>query len=186
METPVLALAAAAPSAPGAPFEAPGKFSPLDLGSVFNASAQDFGANDRWRRLAGSQRDGLVRTPSGRQNFQGIPFLLGGEGVATKNLVLLGARGSRAVEVPAGGAKAGFLCLAAFCNWDENETPPLDTDVAEKVGQLLARVVFVYENGASNPLPIRRRFEVNSPSISWGRLSFTALTHVKHEPVKLT
>jgi hypothetical protein len=186
METPVLALAAAAPSTPQAATQVPGKFSTLDLGSLFNASAKDFGSHSQWRRLAGSQDDGLVRTPSGRQVFQGIPFLLGSDGVATKNLVLLGGRGSRSMEVPAGGTKAAFLCLAAFCNWDENETPPPGTDVAEKVGQVLGRAVFVYEDGTEKALPIRRRFEVNSPSIWWGRLSFTALTHLKHEPARLT
>jgi hypothetical protein len=41
----------------------------------------------------------------------------------------------------------------------------------------LAEAILVLEDGHEEILPIRRRFEVNSPSIFWGHLCFAALPH---------
>ena len=58
-------------------------------------------------------------------------------------------------------------------------------DVTERVGQVLAEAVLVYGDGSEQRLPIRRRFEVNSPSIDWGHLCFQAVPHRSDVPTKL-
>jgi len=64
----------------GVPLD-PGRFAPVALISHFNASPSDFGPRDLAKAMGGpSQQDGLIHTPSGKQNFRGIPFLLGAEG----------------------------------------------------------------------------------------------------------
>src|SRR3990172_6501702 len=168
----------------------PEKFKPIDLTPHFTASASDFGPREQAKELGGaSAQDGLIRTPTGKQNFRGIPFLLGTEGIMKKTWVVLSKRNSawtkQSIEIPI-KQKARFLCLAGFCDWDENESPPPNQDVIEKVGQSLAEAVLVYEDGTESVLPIRRRFEVNSPSISWGHQSFASLAHFGDTPRKLT
>jgi len=166
------------------------KFTPIDLSAFFNCSAQDFGPRERAKRLGGdSARDGLIRVPGGKQSLLGVPFWLGPEGVDRKSWLALGARPSamaRPAQTIPVGKKAGFVCLAAFCDWDPDETPPPVEDAVEKVGQRLAEAVFVYDDATEQTLPIRRRFEVNSVSINWGHLAFAALPHRKDTPRKLS
>jgi hypothetical protein len=183
--------AAAAPKGPssvGAPTSE--KFTPIDLGPYFNLSSREFGPREQARAFSSdSLRDGLIRTPAGAQNLHGIPFQLGPEGVEQKSWLLLqaGRSGTGAVEVPI-QRRAGFLCVAGFCDWDKNETPPADAGVEtlEKIGQRLAEAVLVYEDGRSEALPIRRRFEVNSPTNLWGHLCFAAEPHLNDRPGRLT
>jgi hypothetical protein len=168
----------------------PEKFKPIDLTPYFTASAMDFGPREQAKGLGGaSAKDGLIRTPTGKQTFRGIPFLLGAEGIMTKSLVVLSKRNStwtkQSIEISI-EQKAGFLCLAGFCDWDENENPAPNQDVIEKVGQSLAEAILVYEDGTEKALPIRRRFEVYSPSISWGHQSFASLARIEDAPRKLT
>ena len=133
--------------------------------------------------------DGLIRLPGGAQNFLGIPFLLGAEDVAAKSWLRLSRVSSPSATqrktIPV-AAKAGFVCLASFCDWDPNEVPPVVQDVTESVGQHLANAIFVYEDGSTKTVPIRRRFEVNSPSIPWGHHSFHAKPHRMDAARKLT
>ena len=176
----------ASPAPPGPP----SKFTPIDLGAYFTASPKDFGPRDAARELGGeSSRDSLVRMPAGYQNLQGIPFRLGPEGTEKKSWALLSARANpfstSALEIPVSG-KATFICLASFCDWDENETPPPNVDVAEKVGQRLADAVLVYADGTEHVFPIRRRFEVSAPSYPWGHLAYASLPHRRDAPRKLT
>ena len=166
------------------------KFGPIDLAPYFTASASDFGAREQAKELgATAAKDGLIRTPAGKQTFRGIPFWLGPEGIKKKAWVVLSKRNStwtkQSVEISV-ERKASFLCLAGFCDWDENENPAPNQDVIEKVGQSLAEAVLVYEDGTEKTLPIRRRFEVYSPSISWGHQSFASLARVADAPRKLT
>jgi len=166
------------------------KFTPVDLSAHFTASPSDFGPREQAKRMGGaSAQDGLLRTPAGKQNFRGIPFLLGPEGMQSKSWVTLSSRKdswvAETVEIPV-NQKAGSICLAQFCDWDPNETPPPEEDVQEKVGQHLADVVVVCEDGRQETLPIRRRYEVNSPTVEWGHLSFTSLAHVPDAPRPLT
>ncbi|PYV44595.1 MAG: hypothetical protein DMG06_05885 [Acidobacteria bacterium] len=167
-----------------------GKFKPIDLTPYFTSSPLDFGPRPQAKELGGaSAQDGLIRTPTGKQDFRGIPFWLGPEGTKERSWVVLSNRNSggtkQSIEVPI-KQKASFLCLAGFCDWDENEHPSPNQDVIEKVGQKLAEAIFVYEDGTEKVLPIRRRFEVNAPSISWGHQSFASLAHVEDTPRKLT
>src|SRR4029077_16913993 len=114
------------------------KFRPIDLAPYFTASASDFGAREQAKELGGvSAKDGLIRTPTGKQTFRGIPFLLGAEGIMKRSWVVLSKRNStwtkQSIEISI-EQKAGFLCLAGFCDWDENENPARNQDVIEKVG----------------------------------------------------
>lgn len=165
------------------------KFTPLDLSDHFTASPAEFGARERAKSLGEqSAKDGLIRMPAGKQVLRGIPFLLGPQGTEKRSWVVLSARQqswvTRTVELPVND-KADFLCLAQFCDWDENETPPPGVDVEEKVGQHLADVALVYADGQETVLPIRRRFEVNSPSTVWGHLSYASLAHLADRPLHL-
>ncbi|HXP11855.1 MAG TPA: hypothetical protein VN828_25330, partial [Acidobacteriaceae bacterium] len=163
----------------------PGKFAPVELSSYFNASSSDFGPREQARDMGGpSRQDGLIHTPSGKQNFRGIPFLLGSEGSQARSWILL-SRKAETVDVVV-DQKAGSICLAQFCDWDPNETPIPEQDVFEQVGQHLADIVFVYDDGREETVPIRRRFEVNAPSVDWGHLSFAALAHTADAARQLT
>lgn len=164
------------------------KFTPVDLSPFFNSSPADFGSRQQAKKLSGEcSLDGLVHTPGGEQTLQGIPFLLGQQ--SGKCWVVLStheaATMANHIEIPFGGP-AGFFCLAAFCDWDKNESPPPGEDSAEQVGQRLAELVFVYDDGSERVLSIRRRFEVGAPSIPWGHLCFAAEPHTPHAPRKLT
>jgi hypothetical protein len=164
------------------------KFTPIDLSAYFNCSPADYGPQEQAKRLSGaSGNDGMVRTPAGRQNFQGIPFFLGPDGIETKRWLALSKLPkpwlARRVEIPV-RKRAAHLCVAAFCDWDPNESSDSsEPDLAlEKVGQRLAEVVLVFEGGAEKVVPIRRRFEVVSPNPS-PHLPFAAVSYLKDVPV---
>ena len=168
----------------------PSKFTSIDLSRFFNCSSRAFGPREGAKNLGGeAARDSLLRVAGGGQVFLGIPFSLGPEGVEKQSWAVLSTRANswsaRAIEVPLQG-KASFVCLASFCDWDENETPPPNEDVTEKVGQHLADAVLVYADGSEHVFPIRRRFEVNAPTYSWGHLSYASLAHRQDSPAKLT
>jgi hypothetical protein len=165
------------------------KFSPVDLSSYFTASPADFGPRPKATGLSPAGEDGLIRVPAGKQVFRGIPFDLGpATEVKNKAWVVLSSRpaawATPSVEIPL-RQKAGFICLAQFCDWDENEEPKAGETALEKVGQRLSDVVLTYDEGEEVVLPIRRRFEVNSPSTLWGHLSFASVPHRQDAPRKL-
>src|SRR4029077_9265809 len=172
---------------PGPPGEfASEKFTPIDLGRYFNASSVDFGPREKAKWLRGpSAKDGLVRVPAGDQTFRGIPFKLGPEDIHSKAWAIFSTRtvpwAAKSVEIPV-GRKAGFICLASFCDWDKNESPPPGVGVAESVGQHLADAALVYEDGSEKTFRIRRRFEVNSPWYFWGHLSYASIPHLDDAP----
>jgi hypothetical protein len=131
----------------------------------------------------------VPREMAGNQLLRGLPFLLGPADPKERRYVVLTRRqdaaGTRQFALSAAKA-ASFVCLAAFCDWDENETPPAGVDVIERVGQPLADLVLEYEDGTEHRHPIRRRFEVNSTSVFWGHLCFAAVPHRQDVPGKLT
>ena len=165
------------------------KFAPVDLSRHFNASPTDFGPHSRARAFS---KDGLIRTPSGLQSLRGIPFSMAKEeGSHNKRWLALSKRSSAwttaSVEMPV-KQKASYLCLVHFCDWiptpvHDNISQPYFPQGAEtedelkKLGQLLAEAVLVYEDGTERALPIRRRFEVNTPSTPWNDDAFTAIRH---------
>ena len=181
-------MAVAAPAA-GPAGRSP-KFRPVDCSRHFSGSAVDLGPRDAAKHLSsGSQTDGLLRAPSGSQRFRGIPFQLGHAGVRQKSWIIL-SRSRRpgsvsSVEIPVTG-RAAYICLAQFSDWDTNETPPPGADVLERVGQVLGELTLLYSDGSRQTVPIRRRFEVNSPSVVWGHLCFAALPHRQDVPATLT
>jgi hypothetical protein len=152
----------------------------VDLSPYFNAGPADFGPREKARGLSGKSRtDGLIYMPKGQQNFRGIPFHLGRQGVREKSWIWLSTRTGKAtpdVEIPL-RSQAGFICFAHFCDWDPNETPDLDADSVEKVGQNLAEAILIYSDGSEAPFPIRRRIEVNAPSIRWGFPGYACVSH---------
>ncbi|MGH9327759.1 MAG: hypothetical protein ACRD2B_13905, partial [Terriglobia bacterium] len=155
------------------------KFTPVDLSTQFNMSAREFGPRDRARASLGgeSAKDGLVRVPFGKCRLQGAPFWLGPEGVDNGSWIALSTESrphtARSLEINI-GQKAHFICLASFCDWDPNETPPVDNDAFEQVGEELGRCFLIYEDASHNALSIRRRFETNSPREQWGHDCATA------------
>lgn len=168
---------------PGGESELQKAFHPLDLSAYFNASPADFGPRES---LRSDSKDGLFRRPAGRQSLRGVPFLLGPSGVSEKSSVLLGRKNpaTAEVDIPV-NRKATHLCVAHFCDWDEMEQRAESIHDYEKVGQLLAEAVLKYNDG-EHVLPIRRRFEVNSPTFQWGHWSFVALTHTQPVPIRIT
>jgi hypothetical protein len=166
------------------------KFTPVELNRLLNASSSDFGPHDlaRWFGAA-STADGLLRTPTGKQSFRGIPFQLGPEGISSKCWAALSTKTSSwtttGVELPI-NQNANFVCIASFCDWDANEDPKPGQDVSERVGQQLAEAIFVYDDGSEQKFPLRRRFEVNAPSLRWGHLPFNSLSHRQDAERRLT
>jgi hypothetical protein len=118
--------------------------------------------------------DGLIRTPGGKQQMRGIPFLMGSGEIQTKSWIGLSTQAlpwcTPSVEISI-GRKSAYVCLAQFCDWDSHELRPSGVDDIERVGQLLAEAVIRYDEG-ERVLPIRRRFEVGAPSIPWGHWNF--------------
>lgn len=170
--------------------DANGKFTPVDLGAYFNSSSQEFGPRERAALIGGdSAKDSLIRVPGGKRDLQGIPFVLGPEDLQRKGWLVLSAKSvptaAARVEIPL-GQKAHFLCVASFSDFDENEAPGPGKDVFQKVGQHLADVTLIYEDGETRALPIRRRLETNAPLEFWGHLSFAALPQGKLRASKLT
>ena len=156
------------------------KFTPLDLRHYFNAGPADFGPRERAKSLAGPSRsDGLIHMPTGEQRFRGIPFRLGNEDAGRKSWIWLSKRRGKAVsEVDiAIQNKASFICFAHFCDWDPHEVHDLDAGTVEQVGQTLAEAVLIYSDGSQAAFPIRRRIEVNAPSIRWGFPGYACVSH---------
>ena len=155
-------------------------FTPVDLQPFFNAGPADLGRRERARGLAGPSRtDGLIHMPTGQQHFRGIPFRLGSEEAGRKSWIWLSKRSGKAVsqiEIPI-RKKATFLCFAQFCDWDPHEVHDLDAGTVEQVGQKLAEAVLVYNDGSEASFPIRRRIEVNAPSIRWGFPGYACVSH---------
>lgn len=158
------------------------KFTPVDLHPHYNATPADFGPRDRARGLTGSSRtDGLIYMPTGQQHFRGIPFRLGSEEAGRKSWIWLSKRAGNAVsqvEIPL-RSTASFICFAHFCDWDPHETHDLDAETVEQVGQKLAEAVLVYSDGSEAAFPIRRRIEVNAPSLRWGFPGYACVSHHK-------
>jgi hypothetical protein len=166
------------------------KFTPIDLSAHFTASSTDFGVHDVARSFGGdSAKDALLRTPTGNQRFRGIPFCLGSDSIEDKCwLAMTNKESSWAVQeaqIPI-QRKGRFICLASFCDWDANENPKPGDDGAERVGQQLAEAVILYDDGTEAKSLIRRRFEVNAPSVQWGHLSFNSLSHSQDAPRNLS
>ncbi len=196
--TVTLALGSAVPQAGGAtrrpPEHASAKATPIDLSRYFTGSALAMGPREQAKELKGrSKQDGLIRTPAGSQTLRGLPFLLGSAGIRSKSWLVLSklqkpwATAGVEIPTPPRAGKASYICLAAFCDWDPNETPPEHVqDAREQVGQVLAEVTLLYQDGGSHVTRIRRRFEVNAPTTVYGHLCFAAVPHLKDVPRKLT
>ncbi len=165
------------------------KFTPIDCSKFFNASGEVLGPRPQARGLAKeSEQDSLIRTPGGLQSLRGIPFLLGPGLADEKSWIALSANQkpwlAKRAEIPV-GAKARFLCIASFCEWDPDEDPPPGKDVTERIGQVLAEAVLLYEGGGRHGQPLRRRFETGSLTVDWGHLCYAATPHRKDIPSKL-
>jgi hypothetical protein len=81
------------------------------------------------------------------------------------------------VEIPLRKKAAAVICFAHFCDWDPQEIHDLDAGTVEQVGQTLAVAIVVYSDGGEVTFPIRRRIEVNAPSIRWGFPGYACVSH---------
>jgi hypothetical protein len=169
-------LSAAAGQGQAQPAE---KFTPLNLSSLFNTSPHEFSSN-----LREQFRQDLAGIPTGRSTLQGMPFLLG-EGGEKKSWIVVR---DQMVAIPLTEQKAGYICLAQFCDWFESDMCPNNPECenseqdVDPVGARLADVVLVYSDASEAAFPIRRRFEVSAPSIVWGQLCFGAVAHRADTP----
>ena len=167
------------------------KFTPIDLSQFFNASSEDLGPRDRARVFIGGEaaKDGLVRALSGKRLLQGAPFWLGPEGTSSKAWIALSTESSGwtapSIEINL-GKRAHYICIASFCDWDKNETPPPGSLAFESLGEEMAHVTLNYDDGSRQVLPIRRRFETNSPREGWGHSSAAALPPMKEAASSIT
>jgi hypothetical protein len=168
------------------------KFAPIDLSTYFNSSSAEFGGRERATLTWGnSGRDSLIHVPGGKRDMQGIPFVLGPEDPQRKGWIVLSTKSGPAaaarVEISV-RQKANFLCVASFSDFDDNETPTpaVGVKVFQKVGQRLADVILIYEDGGTHVLPIRRRFETSAIVEPWGHLNFASLPSGKFRSVKIT
>ena len=166
------------------------KFTTIDCSRWFSASSTDLGARSQATRLwVRPAEDDLIQAPEGEQNFRGLPFSLGsgrGDEKAWIALCRSGAPWSRTSAEVSVQRRVSFLCLAQFCDWDSSAASSPAVDAMEPAGQHLADAIFVYEDGSEHPVPIRRRFEVDSLAVPWGRLCFNAVPHRPHIPTNLT
>jgi hypothetical protein len=166
------------------------KFIPIDLSHYFNTSVADFPRP--FMRGPASESDpgadGLARLPRGRQDFWGIPFLLGPDGASSKSWLVVNATargwGAPSAEVQL-DQKAQFLCFAQFCDWGE-AVQPATIDTVENLGEHIADAVLIHEDGTEQRHPIRRRFEIQTPLIPLGQWCFAAVPHQRHAPTRLT
>ena len=169
---------ASAPTKPEAA-DASSKFTPIDLRSFFTASTRDFGPREQAWALGGDcAKDLLIRVVRGKRDLRGIPFTLGPEDLDSKGWIVLSTKADSAavaqLEIPL-QQRAHFLCVASFCDFDENEEPGPGKDVFQKIGQRLAVVTLIYDDGTTHVSPIRRRFESNAVDEPWGHNSFAAV-----------
>ncbi len=167
-----------------------GKFTPIDLSGYYNSSSKEFGPRPKAAFVGGeSAKDSLIRVPGGKRDMQGVPFLLGPEDLDSKSWIVLstksGSTATASVEIPV-ARQANFICLTSFCDFDPNEAPEPGQDVFQNVGQHLADVTLIYDDGVTHVLPIRRRYETNSIIEPWGHLSFLAMNAGKLRSSKLT
>src|SRR5262245_29008078 len=164
---PTLTLISAA-AAQNTGSQAGAKFTPWDLEPHFNATRADLSVPDWVGREIVRETGGVapaptqIETPSGTQTLRGIPFRLGPPGSRDKAWLVVGTgrKAAGRTEIPLGRA-ASHLCLAHFCDWDENEVRPQSIDAIDRVGQRLADATLVYEDGSTHVAPIRRRLEIN-------------------------
>src|SRR5262245_154904 len=167
------------------------KFTPLDLTPWFNTTVDEFGAR-RFRATSGAElelgAEGLARLPRGSQELRGIPFRLGPDGREARVWLSLCARsggpGARSVEVPI-DRTAHFICFAHFCDWESAATPLPTVDDVERLGEELADAVLVYTDGSEHRQPIRRRYEVQTPSFPLGQWCFAAAPHLGNSATRL-
>ncbi len=181
------AAGAGVPAAQLMQSEPAGKFTPVSLESLFNASARDFGPRP-WARNEPDITDNLIRPPAGARRLRGLPFELSREGIDHKSWAVLSTRQqpwtSQRLEITL-NATARFLCLAQFCDWEPQEFDPASPDDMESIGATLADATLLYDDGSTHAFPIRRRFEVNPPAAAWGRECFNAMQSNSWRPVSI-
>ncbi|MFB3902431.1 MAG: CehA/McbA family metallohydrolase [Acidobacteriota bacterium] len=149
------------------------KFHLVDLGANYSASSLDF---DLLNRPAGLASEGLL-TPVGPVRLRGIPFQFGERRPGRRDWLAI-SRADRPgvqhqVEIPV-GRQGAFVCFAHFCDWPAERGDSPDPDRFESVGEVLTTVALIYEDGLKETFAIRRRFEINTPSIPWGHFAFAA------------
>lgn len=165
------------------------KFSTLDLSAHFNVTRDNEppepGLPPPWLPEIAPAIQSL---PGGTQTFWGVPFELGPAESNTPCWLLLGWEQSgrfanRPYSIPLSGT-ASFVVITHFCNASPDpDRPDVGVGFATRPGEHLADYVLCYEDGSEHRQPIRRRFEINEPTISWGQLAFAARPHQADAPL---
>jgi hypothetical protein len=147
-------------------------YRPLDLGALCNAQAASIAG---MRAPAGAPTAEMVAAVTGRQTFRGLPFLVGREMASSgePDLIILGggARGPMSIRV------------AASARWLIFVHRLLETNVygGAPVGSRVAEYAVRYEDGWTERIPIRERFEIAFPDERWTQLPFLGWWDCEYE-----
>lgn len=165
------------------------KFSTLDLSAHFNVTRDNEppepGLPPPWLPEIAPAIQSL---PGGTQTFWGVPFELGPAESDIPCWLLLGWEqpgrfANHPYSIPLSGT-ASFVVITHFCNASPDpDRPDVGVGFAIRPGEHLADYVLCYEDGSEHRQPIRRRFEINAPTISWGQLAFAARPHQADAPL---
>ncbi len=162
------------------------KFTPLDLGPYWNAGRSNAplspGGRSPWQQTIAQVMPTML---AGEQTIWGVPFHIGpAEG---RPCWLVMGAGMDSVELPLpAGARASYVVILHFCNSSHDESiggprNPLQNPVL-RPGEHLANYTLVYADGTEQAQPIRRRFEINEPTVAWGHSAFAARPDIVDEP----
>jgi len=163
------------------------KFTAMDLSRYFNADRRNLplkpGARPPWQDALATAAATML---AGDQTLWGIPFRLGpAEGQPC--WIVLGAGSDRVdIDLPA-GTLASYIVIVHFCNSSHDESVgrprQLLLNAVMRPGEHLADYTLLYSDGSEHGQPIRRRFEINEPTIKWGQNAFVALPDSADRPV---
>ncbi len=142
-------------------------FKPVDLSKVYNSARDDL---EDVLRPSESTEPGY-----GYQSYWGIPFDLGAADSRGGDVLLLKGRES---QVQLGGLEASYVI---FLHCVEDSPTPYWPGMADWsidgnwVGTHVSNYTFLYADGTSAAVPIKRRFAIQQLRIGWGASAFEAV-----------
>ena len=112
------------------------EYEPLDLSSLCNSGLEALGDD--------------ADAPVGRQEFHGLPFLIGGRDSTASSQCFLMLREGHAVSVPV-GKQARYVVFA-------HRLMQSDLMEGKGLGRVVAEYVFHYSDAEQVRIPVRERF----------------------------
>jgi hypothetical protein len=162
------------------------KFTPVDLSPYLNAGRDNAplapGARAPWQPVLGQVLPTML---AGEQTIWGVPFHIAPP-TGQPCWLALGA-GADSVEISLGAAvTASYVLILHFCNSSQDEQVgrprnPLQNHVM-RPGEHLADYTLIYTDKSTHTQPIRRRFEINEPTVAWGQGAFAARPDIIDQP----